>query len=301
MKKYELQGGTIWRGDCLEVMASLPDDSVQLVFGSPPYEDARLYLEDGKDMGISLNTKDWVKWMVQVYQESLRICNGLVAFVVGHGYTDSYSWSGGPALLIAALLRKGIILRSPKWYKRDGIPGSGGDDDMSKKIEWIVCATRGGKLPWSNNTACGHPPKRKPGGVLSHRTKDGRRVQEIVQTAGISKGDTVTRRTRRAVVEISNPGDVIDCGSVGGGHLGSWIAHENEAPFPEKLASFFIRSYCPPEGIVMDPFLGSGTTAASAIKYGRLFYGCDLRKSQIKLTIRRVAQAHKGKGLMLIS
>jgi hypothetical protein len=38
--------------------------------------------------------------------------------------------------------------------------------------EPIICCTRGGRLPWSDNTAMGHMPKYKPGGKLSHRKKD---------------------------------------------------------------------------------------------------------------------------------
>ena len=52
------------------------------MFGSPPYEGARLYLEDGRDLGIARDTEAWVAWMVQVVKASLRVCRGLVAFVV---------------------------------------------------------------------------------------------------------------------------------------------------------------------------------------------------------------------------
>jgi hypothetical protein len=52
-------------------------DSVDLVFGSPPYEDARTYGIDFK-----LKGQDWVDWMVDVYRASLRVSKGLVAFVV---------------------------------------------------------------------------------------------------------------------------------------------------------------------------------------------------------------------------
>ena len=69
--------------------------------------------------------------------------------------------------------------------------------------------------------------------------------------------------------------------------MGSKLAHENEAPFPEKLAEFFIRSWCPPGGTVLDPFCGSGTTLAVATKCGRNSIGIDIRESQVDLTKRR--------------
>jgi DNA modification methylase len=98
---------------------------------------------------------------------------------------------------------------------------------------------------------------------------------------------------------IANPGNVIDCGTVGGGHLGSNISHESEAPFDEDVPRFFIKSFCPPGGIVCDPFGGSGTTLAQAIKCGRKFISIDIRQSQIDLMLRRIRQADLNKGLIL--
>ena len=73
--------------------------------------------------------------------------------------------------------------------------------------------------------------------------------------------------------------------------MGNKLAHENEAPFPEQLAEFFIKSFCPPGGIVFDPFIGSGTTAAVALKHGRSAIGLDVRKSQIELSMRRIRES----------
>ncbi len=73
--------------------------------------------------------------------------------------------------------------------------------------------------------------------------------------------------------------------------MGSKLAHENEAPFPESLAEFFIRSFCPKGGIVLDPFSGSGTTCAVAEKTGRKWIGIDVRESQTQLTTKRIQEA----------
>ena len=70
--------------------------------------------------------------------------------------------------------------------------------------------------------------------------------------------------------------------------MGHAIAHHNEAPFPLDLPAFFVKSFCPPNGVVCDPFVGSGTTAHAAIENGRRFVGCDIRKSQVELTMRRI-------------
>jgi DNA modification methylase len=87
--------------------------------------------------------------------------------------------------------------------------------------------------------------------------------------------------------KLANPGNVIRC-TVGGGHMGSRLAHANEAPFPEKLPERCILSFCRPGGTVFDPFCGSGTTLAVAVRHGRNAIGIDIRESQIELSRRRL-------------
>jgi len=271
---------TIICGDAETELKKLPDNCVDLVFGSPPYEDARTY-------GIDFNLKDqvWVDWMVSVVKESLRVCKGLVAFVV-EGKTKRFRWSATPALLMADLHRAGIHLRKPPLYKRNGIPGSGGPDWLANKYEFIICATSGGKLSWSNNLAMGHPPKWQPGGEMSHRTKSGVRTN---RKASRNRRPDGTREVRSySAPNISNPGNIIDCGTCGGGHIGDKLAHETEAPFPEKLAEFFVASFCPPDGVVLDCFSGSGTTVSVAKRLGRKWIAIDIRQNQCELTRKRL-------------
>lgn len=277
----------IFCGDCLKVMSGhMPSDSVDLVFGSPPYEDARTY---GMDFG--LKGQEWVDWMVKVYKESLRVCTGLVAFVV-QGRTRRFKWSATPALLMAYLHRSGVNLRNPPIYYRSGIPGSGGPDWLRSDYEWIICATPPGRLVWSNNTACGHPPKYKLGGPLTHRKKDGARVRLTNGGMRLPNGKRRKHGYTLGKIKVANPGNIIQCS---GGHLGCKIAHENEAPFPEKLAEFFIKSFCPPGGTVLDPFCGSGTVPAVAKQIGRHYIGIDIRPSQATLSLRRLAEAEDRK------
>lgn len=155
-------------GDCLDVMRGMESGSVDLVFCSPPYEAARTYGIDFK-----LRGQDWVDWCVERWVECDRICKGLVAWVV-EGQTRKFQWSAAPALLMADLHRRGIKLRKPPVFHRVGIPGSGGPDWLRNDWEFIVCSSKG-KLPWSENTACGHPPKWAPGGEMSYRVTDGTR------------------------------------------------------------------------------------------------------------------------------
>jgi DNA modification methylase len=289
--------------DCIEWFNEQPEGSLDLVFGSPPYENARLYLEGGSDPGIARDTEEWAAWMVKVYVAALRACKGLVAFVVD-GQTTDYRWSAGPALLMADLHREGIHLRKPPIFHRVGIPGSGGTknqhaaegggpDWLRNDYEFIICATRGGPLPWADGSAMGQAPRFAPGGKPSHRQQDGSRVNRDGYASMEERNNLGPHRARQRAGRIyqpperANPGNVIHC-AVGGGAMGNDLAHKNEAPFPESLAEFFILSFCPVNGTVADPFMGSGTTLAVALRTGRKSKGCDLRASQVELTQRRL-------------
>lgn len=164
-----LSGETGYSVECADRLAffdQLPPDSLDLVVGSPPYEAARTY-----GISFKLRGQEWVDWMVATYLSALRACKGLVAFVL-EGQTRGYRWSAVPALLMADLHRAGINLRKPPVFRRIGIPGSGGPDWLRNDWEFIVCASRPGKLPWSDNVACGHTPKYRPGGEVSYRLAD---------------------------------------------------------------------------------------------------------------------------------
>lgn len=277
---------SIEAADCIEWLLSLPKDSVDLCFFSPPYEAARTY-----GIGFGLKGQDWADWMVRVFHACQRVCRGLVACVC-EGQTRTFKYSAAPLLLAADLHRSGFNLRKPPIFQRVGIPGSGGPDWLRNDYEFIICTTRNGKLPWSDNTACGHPPKWAPGGAMSYRTIDGDRVNGKKPSKTMySRGQDGTRDSTRGEAykppSKANPGNVIAC-KVGGGLMGHDLAHENEAPFPLSLADFFVKSFCPPGGIVLDCFTGSGTTAHSALANGRRFLGCDVRQSQVDVALKRI-------------
>jgi hypothetical protein len=292
----------IINGDCLEIMKSMNDNSVDLVFCSPPYEAARTYGID-----FRLKGEAWVQWAIERYVECVRVSRGLVAWVV-EGQTRQFRYTATPALLMADLHRRGIRLRKPPIFKRVGIPGSGGPDWLRNDYEFIVCASKG-KLPWSDNTATGKPCRYGPGGKPSHRKTNGSRVGKMEEGASEpkakrflagemppgsklhTKNNGKTMRVQCYVPpELANPGNVIEC-VVGGGRMGSMLAHENEAPFPESLAEAFIKSFCPVGGTVLDCFCGSGTTLAVAEKNKRNSIGIDVRECQIELTRKRIEEA----------
>lgn len=180
----ESQANLVFLGDCLDWLRTTESKSVDLVFGSPPYEAARTY-----GMDFKLKGQAWVDWMVERMAEMVRVSRGLVAMVL-EGQTRQYRWSATPALLMADLHRRGIHLRKPPIFHRIGIPGSGGHrgqhsenggsvDWLRNDYEFIICCTEGpGKLPWADALAMGHPPRWAPGGEMSNRLTSGARVNQ---------------------------------------------------------------------------------------------------------------------------
>lgn len=183
---------------------------------------------------------------------------------------------------------------------------------------------------WTDNTVMGHPPKWATGGNSTNRCSDGSRVDRsypvpiianpgnLVETESFwvdnkamgkppkqvlhkyaftpRMQDGKTRKQMYDAPDISNPGNLIKTNNGNGyGNIGSILAHENEAPFPEELAEFFIKTACPPGGLVLDPFSGSGTTVSVALMNERRGIGLDIRRSQCELGFRRIADNQRPK------
>lgn len=302
--------------DVLDWAPQQEADRFDMVFGSPPYVDARSYGDPTLPEGYSClrDCGAWVQWMLLVSTIVAQICKGPIFWVVAGVTRDRIYWPAPEGLMWEWWQLGGKCqLYRPCVFHRSGIPGSGGNDYLRSDWEYVICMKRPGKLPWSDNTAAGHPPKWAPGGEMSYRLSDGSRVNQWGGTETSNAGarrksgkrdkkwrpvhrqDTKCRadgeveEQEYAPPVLANPGNVFS-GLTGGGHMGNKLAHENEAPFPEWLADPFIRSFCPPGGWVLDPFCGSGTTLAVCQKTGRNAVGVDIRQSQIDLTKRRLAQ-----------
>lgn len=326
--------GADWRidqGDCIEWLASLPDQGCDLVFGSPPYMDARTYGIDAQR-----NCQEWVDWMLEVTTAAIRVSKGLVLWVVAGVQRDNCYWPGCEGLAWEWWRRGNHLWRPCVWWKVDaneggsGIPGSGGKQWLRADWEYVLCFKREGWLPWADPLAMGHEPiVPHLGGEMSNRTIEGQRInarvggrerrqaewnaegstrrangarnkvkRDVMPPAPVHDADgNLIRAEGRPFPKVANPGNVLPLvvkARVGGGHMGSRLCHEGEAPFPEKLAEFFVQSFCPEGGIVLDCFAGSGTTGAVARRWGRRFLGCDLRESQVELSRRRILEAEPG-------
>jgi hypothetical protein len=288
----------VMRGDAGRI--ALPSESVDLILGSPPYGKQRLYLENGRDLGIAREPAEWIEWMLAVTTEALRVSRGAVVWVAA-GYTEDRNYQPLCEGLAYRWWRMGGSMYRPCYWHRVGIPGNGGDDWFRFDVEYCLCFKRPGPLPWADPKAVGHLPKYAPGGSPSYRNRDGSRVTGAGKWKGSRRRDGHSRNDEDCGVlnnsweilpDIANPGNMISTGAAGGGQLGHPLAHESEAPYPVSLAEFFVRSLCPPGGIVLDPFSGSGTTIEACLKHGRRAIGGDLRLSQCRLGRQRIIHPH---------
>ena len=310
-------------GDCIEVMRGMKPDSVDLVVGSPPYLLARTYGFKGKQWWDSYET--WVERMLAIVTEAARICTGPVVIVAANPTRKRSYYPAVEALMVRWFERGGECqLYRPVYWHKVSIPGSGQSDGFRGDVEYCCVFKRPGELPWSDNTVCGWPPRWAPGGEMSHRNSSGKRVNQWGPVGGPGGGGgrrkngdrkpnrmepqpkQITRRRDNGKRDsgtyqppvLANPGNYIEThevihANVGGGAMGKKMAHENEAPYPESIPERFIRSFCPPDGVILDPFMGSGATLAVAVEFGRRAIGIDIRQSQVELTKRRLASVQR--------
>ena len=275
-----------WRIDLADAAnLPLPDQSVDQVLGSPPYGDARTY-----GIGASRGCQAWVDWMLGITTEACRVSRGLVLWVCAGVTRDWCYWPYCEGLLYEWHKRGGYCWRPAYWH-RVGIAGSGGKQWLRADVEYVLAFTRQpGPIPFADYKANGKPPIYGPGGAMSHRLKDGKRVLTV-------GGERKEERQNYKAPNIVNPGNLIQGIPVGGGKLGHKLAHKNEAPYPLRLAEWLIRGWCPPGGIVCDPFSGSGTTAHAAFNLGRNAHCFDIRVSQVLLGRNRMREVESASNL----
>lgn len=257
----------VQQGDCVEVMADFPPASIDLVFGSPPYaEKGERYIGGAKKW----TTDDWVTWMLEVTTAALRVSKGYVMWVA-NGSVRKSRYLPSCELLLAQAHKFGIICERPVIWHKNAPPNR--RDWFGNDYEFVLVFKASANDLYFDWESIAEAPKYKNGGAFRQRTSNGeRRIgSEYPQN------------------KLARPRDVVRV-TVGGGHLGSPLAHENEAPFPEQLASKFVLACCPQNGVVLDPFSGSGTTGAVALKTNRRYVGIDIRESQVDLTKRRLSE-----------
>ena len=253
--------------DCLSFVQSLPKESVQLVVTSPPYN-------LGKSYERSRQTKEeYVNFQSAVIEECLRVLKpgGSLCWQTGH-YINGHSQVVPIDMLLYPVfsqfeethslrLRNRII-----WHFEHGLHCK---KRFSGRHETILWYTKGDSYTFDVDPV--RVPQKYPGKLAYQGPKKGK-----------PSGNPLGK----------NPGDVWVFPNVKGNHVEKTL---HPCQFPIELPERLILSLTKPGQLVLDPFLGVGTTAVAAILNSRRAAGADTCTEYIKVARERVKMAHQGK------
>lgn len=256
---------TLIRGDCVEKMKMLDDESIDLTITSPPYDNLRIY------NGVGLLWSETV-WQ-NVIRELFRITKkgGVVVWVVGDSVING-SESGTSFRQALFFKDCGFNLHDTMIYKKKSIPLT--HNRYEQNFEYMFVCSKG--KPKTFNPIMKKNVFRKTC-TISHRQADG------------SKKIVTCDRKEKGII-----GNVFEY-NVGIHSSKDKIAFEHPAIFPERLAYDHIISWSNKNDIVLDPFLGSGTTGKMAKLTDRNFIGIELDSEYFQIAQKRIMQAKKVK------
>lgn len=249
-------------GDCLEIMPSLADGSIDLTVTSPPYDNLRTY-------NGSLNDWNEAKWKA-IIAELYRVTKqgGVVVWVVGDA-TIKGSETGTSFRQALHAMECGFRLHDTMIWNKGGFTAVGTlRSRYGSVFEYMFV--------WSKGPPKAFNPlkdrKNKHVGVVPHgtiRQKDG--TTKSAHLSGIVRGEYGQRFN---IWDIANPGIA---------------GNPHPAVFPESIARDHILSWSNEGDTVFDPFTGSGTTGKMALQQGRKFIGIERDPSYFAIAQQRIS------------
>jgi DNA modification methylase len=307
----------ILHGDCREVLATLPAESVQTCVTSPPYWGLRDYGVPGQ-LGLERTPAEYVANMVAVFREVRRVLRDDGTLWLNLGDSYAAGGTGGAPSAKSTLSRHGIDGRSPYldamgqnksrtaplglkpkdlvgipwrvafalqadgwylrsdiiWHKPNPMPESV-TDRPTKAHEYLFLLAKSERYyydadaiaePFSDKTQWTYPQPDKA--AAAGQTTNG------TGASGLRAKPDRENRNRRSVWSIATqPFD--------GAHF---------ATFPRTLIEPCILAGSRPGDVVLDPFMGSGTTAQVSEHLGRQWIGCELNPEYVTLQAKRLQQ-----------
>ncbi len=268
----------IYEGNNIDVLKTLPDESVDCVVTSPPYWGLRDYNQEDQ-LGLEETPEEFVENLVKVFTEVKRVLKstGTLWLNLGDSYYNK-SLAGTPFRVAFALQADGWYLRQDIiWNKPNPMPESV-QDRCTKAHEYIFLLSKSSKYFYDIDAI------REP----LAESSIGRLKQNIDKQVG----------TTRANGGAKTNGNFKATGSIekGANKRSVWTIttkpykEAHFATFPIELPTYCIKAGCPEGGIVLDPFMGSGTTGLAAQEQGRNYVGIDLNPEYIEIAERRLQQ-----------
>lgn len=255
-------------GDCIDVMRSMPAESVDAIVTSPPYAEQRKSTYGG------IPEAEYPAWTVAWMTEAWRVLkpNGSALINV------SPHVKGGQ--LSDYVLRTRLALRDAGWnevdeliwHKTNAMP-VGHKDRPKRSWESILWFSKHGR-PFSDAKANGRPSTRGTAVTLYGQHTHREDWDHFKGGSGNSGGGGSTPLVTR-------------CSNVASFAKGS-AATGHPAAFPLALAEWMGKLVTPPAGTVLDPFSGSGTTGVAAIRNGWDYIGIDMVEEYVDLSRNRL-------------
>ena len=309
-------------GDCIEMMRTLPDQSVHTCITSPPYFGLRDYGVDGQ-IGLEASPREFIENLVAVFREVRRVLRDDGTLWVNLGDSYAGSWGahgrddmglGGQSLTarqVAASARKlkkpnhsgfkpkdlmglpwrlAIALQDDGWYLRQDIiwhkPNPMPEsikDRCTKAHEYLFLLSKSPRYYFDQDAI------REPARAQSAPDGASRRnsfARETKYTEG-EHGQTAQHRAGRDDIDYDETRNkrsvwMVATASFKGAHF---------ATFPPDLIRPCVLAGSPRGGMVLDPFGGAGTTALVAMQEGRQSVICELNPEYAALARQRLDTA----------
>lgn len=268
MNKYELH-----LGDCLEVMKSIPDGSVDLIMTSPPYADQR------KNTYGGVSADKYVEWFLPMSEQMLRVLNPSGSLVLNikekvvKGERHTYVLE----LIIAMRSQGWLWTEEYIWHKRNCFPGKWPN---RFRDAWERCLHFTREKQFKMNQESVMVPM---GDWAESRLKTGSKndITRQKSQVGNSFGKCVDNWKGRTMAYPTNVLHMAtECGN-----------KKHSAAFPESLPSWFINLFSDKKNVVLDPFVGSGTTGVACMNTGRNFIGIEMDAGYFQTAQVRIMEA----------
>jgi DNA modification methylase len=308
-------------GDALATLRTLPANSVDTVVTSPAYYLLRDYQVEGQ-LGMEASVYEWVEHLVAVCDDLARVLRptGSMWLNLGDSFsrhrrfgTPPKSLLLGPERLLLALSQRGWIVRNKVvWAKPNPMPASV-TDRLNTTWEPVFLLVRSPHYYFHLDAIrephrSWRPPTKRPNTGLKYAAA--KRPPWSGPLAGSSSGLVKIRAEGRVGHPLGrNPGDVwtVATAKFGGKHYATFPAGLIDRPIratcPEKVCNACGRAWSHVDGslhpdcrckagsrpgLVLDPFIGAGTTALVAERLGRDWLGIEINPDYARLAMERI-------------
>ena len=251
---------TLYEGACLDLLGTVPDESMHLVVTSPPYN-------IGKEYEKRLHIDEYVEGQKQVIEQCVRVLHprGHICWQVGN-YTEKGAIVPLDVILYPVFTRLGLRMRNRiVWHFGHGLHCR---KRFSGRYETIMWFTKSDAY---------------------HFDLDPIRVPQKYPAKRYFKGPKAGQFSCNPLGK--NPGDVWIIPNVKSNHVEKTI---HPCQFPVELVERLVLSMTKPGDSVLDPFLGVGTSIVAAIRHGRTGHGAEVVHEYVEVARDRIRRAASG-------